>query len=148
VIVGEGTVLIRATPKEILEFVLDLERYRRADTKIGRVHWLKRDGDRGRVKHGGRLRGVPGRPLESEFTLTPWTRLEFRSVRAPWPLAHFEGLFTCEETPDGTRVHHREAFGFRGLLAGAIDRFLGRWLAQDTPREMERMRAILEQAQE
>ena len=40
-IVGEGTALIRRSPRDILEFVLDLERYRQADTKIGRVHFVE-----------------------------------------------------------------------------------------------------------
>jgi carbon monoxide dehydrogenase subunit G len=34
VIVGEGTAVIRRPPRDVLEFVLDPERYRQADTKI------------------------------------------------------------------------------------------------------------------
>ena len=32
-----GTVIVRATPQEVLEFVCDLDRYRQVDTKIVRV---------------------------------------------------------------------------------------------------------------
>lgn len=34
---AEATRVVPATSREVLEFVLDLDRYRQADTKIGRV---------------------------------------------------------------------------------------------------------------
>jgi hypothetical protein len=37
VIVGEGTAVIRRSPRDVPEFVLDLERYRQADSKIAGV---------------------------------------------------------------------------------------------------------------
>ncbi len=37
---GEGTAIVCCSPREVLEFVLDVERYRLADRKIGRVHWV------------------------------------------------------------------------------------------------------------
>jgi len=106
VIVGEGTALIRRSPRDILEFVLDLERYRQ-----------------------------------------PWSRLHFRSTPSLWPgvLYHFDGLFTCEETAEGTCVRHREAVSLRPPLAWVVDPLLRDWLARDTALEMARMKALLEQ---
>jgi hypothetical protein len=37
VVCGEGRTVIQRSPKDILEFVLDVEQYRRADLKIGQV---------------------------------------------------------------------------------------------------------------
>lgn len=141
---GEGTALIRASAREVLEFVPDVERYRRADRKIGRVHWVRRDGDHGQVKHNGRLLGLA--PIVLAMTLTPWTRLQFTFVSAPWPLAAFEGLFTCEETLEGTRVLHRERFALHPL-ARVLDPLFSAWLAADTPQEGRRIKHLLERGQ-
>ncbi len=36
-IVGEASTTVSATPNEVFDFVLDLEAYRQADRKIGKV---------------------------------------------------------------------------------------------------------------
>ena len=143
-ICGEATALIRRPPRDILEFVLDVDRYRQADTKIGRVYFVERRGDEGLLWYSGRLYGLSTPRDLHVWRLVPYSRLEFRSVHSPWPLEHFEGLFTCEETPQGTRVLHRESFFFRPLLGAIIDRMLGPWLARDLTDEVARMKGILE----
>jgi hypothetical protein len=50
-IAGEGTELIHRTARDIYEFVLDPERYKKADLKIGTVYSLTWRGDRGGI-HG------------------------------------------------------------------------------------------------
>jgi Flp pilus assembly CpaF family ATPase len=42
VIVGEASTTVRASPREVFDFVIDLERYRQADRKIGRVGEIRR----------------------------------------------------------------------------------------------------------
>ena len=144
VICGEGRTVIRRSPKDILEFVLDVEQYRRADLKIGRVHYVHRDGNEGEVRHGGRLLGLPAPPAVLAFTLTPYSRLDFRGVTMPWPLRGFTGFFTCEESPQGTIMVHRECFIF-GRVSGTLFRLLlGWWLKRDTPAEVLRMKRLLE----
>jgi hypothetical protein len=59
VIEGRATRLVAATPTEVAAFVLDLERYRRADHKIARVRSLVGDDTAGEVVFTGRLRGLP-----------------------------------------------------------------------------------------
>ncbi len=76
VVCGEGTTVIKRDPKDVLEFVFDVDRYRRADLKIGRVHWMRRDGNTGLVRHGGRLRSsrAGSDAVISSSRLTPdWT---------------------------------------------------------------------------
>lgn len=51
---------MRATAGEVFEFVIDLERYRRADHKIGCVGKVRRSGDTGTVEFSGRIRRLPG----------------------------------------------------------------------------------------
>jgi len=123
---------------------LDVDQYRLADHKIGRVYYVRRDGNRGEVRHVGKLVGIPGPAVVLGFTLTPYSRLDFRSVRVPWPVRGFEGSFTCEETSSGTHVVHRECFIF-GPIAGRIFKALfGSWLKRDTPAEVMRMKRLLE----
>jgi len=144
VVCGEGRTVIRRSPKDILEFVLDVDRYRQADLKIGRVHYVKREGNVGEVRHDGRLFGIKAPAVVLQFTLTPYSRLEFRGIKMPWPVRGFDGLFTCEETPEGTVVVHRECFIF-GRTTGHLFRLvLGWWLKRDTPAEVLRMKALLE----
>src|SRR5207247_11036018 len=56
---------------------------------------------------------------------------------------HFDGLFTCEETAEGTCVRHREAVSLRPPLAWVVEPLLRDWLARDTALEMARMKALL-----
>ena len=59
-IVGEATTTVSVPPSEVFDFVLDLNRYRQADHKIGRVGAMHRTGDTGTVRFSGRIRGLPG----------------------------------------------------------------------------------------
>ena len=145
-ICGEGDILIGRPAAEILEFVLDLPRYARADTKIRHIRSVERHGNRGTVRHGGHLRGLPGPPVTLTFELEPYSRLVFTSApRGLGRLAfQFEGSFECDETPEGTRVVHRECFRFRGPLRWLMEPYARDWLARDTREEVGRMKAILE----
>ena len=128
----------------MLEFVLDVDRYRRADLKIGRVHWMRRDGNTGLVRHGGRLVGLPAPAVTLSFELTPYSRLDFRGEEMLWPLRGFDGFFACEESPEGTLVAHRECFVLGPLVGPGFRLLFGRWLSRDTPAEVLRMKRILE----
>jgi hypothetical protein len=141
---GEGTVLICRPPRDVLEFVLDLEQYRQADTKIGPVYFVERRGNEGVIWYSARVWGLTTPRDLHAWRLVPYTRLEIRSVSSPWPVERFEGLFTCEETAEGTRVLHRESFVFRPPVAAVIERLLGPWLARDVADEVARMKKLLE----
>jgi Polyketide cyclase / dehydrase and lipid transport len=132
-------------PDEIIEFVLDLERYRQADHKIGRVGAIERHGTTGAARFRGRLRGLPGPSGTYPFTITA-TRLEFGSPiagGARWML-DFEGSFDFEETADGTRVTHREVFIFKRPWRWLAGPLLRRWLDNDTREQMTRFKDLIE----
>ena len=144
-IVGEGTATVSVSPTEVFEFVLDLNRYRQADHKIGRVGAINRDGDNGTVRFSGRIMGIPSPPATYPFTVSE-SRLQFGSPIAglnKWLLG-FDGTFDCETTDAGTVVIHREAFTFRGPLGWIMEPLLRRWLAADTKKEMVRFKEIIE----
>jgi hypothetical protein len=141
---AEGREVIAREPEAIFEFVLDVEQYRKADHKIGRLHCMHRDGNHGEVRHSGRIFGLPAPAATLAFELTPQTRLDFQGVSMPWPLTGFDGFFTCEPSPEGMLVTHRECFIF-GPVTGHVFRTLfGAWFARDTQAEVLRMKRLLE----
>jgi hypothetical protein len=144
-IVGEATATVSVAPREVVEFVLDLNRYREADRKIGRVGPSHRDGGRGTVQFSGRIRGLPGPSGVYPFTVTE-SRLRFGSPTgglARWFL-DFEGTFDMQETVEGTVVTHREAFEFKRPWRWLAEPLLRRWLVADTTEEMARFKDVIE----
>ena len=136
-------VTIDRSPDEILAWVSDLERYRQADTKITKV--IRQDEDR--VRYRGRLRGIPTPADENVVTRKPGRSLTFTGAPDRWTrrLLDFEGSFTCEPTASGTRVVHRESFGFKPAPVRVVaEAWLGRWLQQEIEDEMQRLRSQIE----
>ncbi len=144
-IVGEATTTVAATPNNVFDFVLDLNRYRQADHKIGRVGTIDNDGDHGMVQFSGRIRGLPGPSGTYPFTRAE-ARLEFGSpVAGParWFL-DFEGTFHTAQTSEGTVVTHREVFTFKRPWRWLAEPLLRRWLEKDTVEEMVRFKSLVE----
>jgi Polyketide cyclase / dehydrase and lipid transport len=144
-IVGEATATVTASTNDVIEFVLDLNRYRQADRKIGHVGPMHRSGDHGTVRFAGRIRGLPGPAGTYPFTVTR-SGLQFGSpIAGParWFL-EFEGTFRCEQTADGTVVTHREAFMFKRPWRWLAEPLLRRWLETDTTQEMVRFKELVE----
>jgi hypothetical protein len=144
-IVGQARTTVAVSPAAVLEFVLDLDRYRQADHKIGRVGSVKRFGSGGTAVFSGRIKGMPGPSGTYPFTVTP-TSLTFGSPiagAARWFL-DFEGSFECEATGEGTVVTHREVFDFKPPWRWFLDRLLRRWLENDTAEETVRFKALIE----
>jgi len=144
-IVGEATTTVSATPNDVFDFVLDLNRYRQADHKIGRVGAIDNGGDRGMVQFSGRIRGLPGPSGTYPFTRTE-SSLRFESPvagAARWFL-EFEGTFDTEHTSEGTVVTHREVFNFKRPWRWLAEPLLRRWLENDTTDEMARFKELVE----
>jgi Polyketide cyclase / dehydrase and lipid transport len=145
VIVGEATTTVAVPPEAVFDFVLDLERYRQADHKIGRVGAVERRGDRGTATFSGRIRGLPGPSGTYPFVVGP-NRLVFHSAiagPARWFL-DFEGIFECRAVEDGTEVTHREVYDFKKPWRWFVEPFLRRWLESDTTEEMARFKELVE----
>ena len=144
-IVGEATTTVSVPPSEVFDFVLDLNRYRQADHKIGRVGAMHRTGDTGTVRFSGRIRRLPGPAGTYPFKLSE-SRLQFGSPvagAARWFL-NFEGTFDCQETENGTVVTHREVFEFKRPWRWLAEPLLRRWLETDTGAEMVRFKDLLD----
>ena len=132
-----ATANVAATPQAVLEFVLDLDRYRQADHKITRVSSVTGpdEAGRGSVRLWGRLPGLPVAPDRQDFTLERWNRLTF--VGAPRQASRlvfdFVGTFECVPLDDlTTRVTHAYDFTFRRPF-----RWIGRRLAEPLRQEID-----------
>jgi hypothetical protein len=142
---GVAEAVVRRPPDAILAFVTDLERYKLADWKIGRVLEQRRDGDRTFMRHGGSLRGIPGPPVSLEVVVDGLS-VRYRSIPtfpSRWVLT-FDGGFELTETPAGTRVVHTERFHFRAPWRYVAEPYLRTWLDGDIAQEMVRLKEILE----
>src|SRR4051812_44660476 len=95
---GVAEAVVRRPPRAILDFVSDLERYKLADHKIGRVLEQRHEGDHIFMRHGGTLRGVPGPPV-SLVVEVDGLSVRYRSVPSfpsRWVL-RFDGGFELTE---------------------------------------------------
>jgi Polyketide cyclase / dehydrase and lipid transport len=136
-----GRAVVPQSPEEVLRFVCDLERYRFADTKIGKIirqPVLSADGT-GTARYRGRVR--PPIPADTnDVRLRRWTRIDFVGSSGSWrrKVLDFHGWFTCEETDAGTVVEHGEHVDFHRPGSWLIEPFLRKWLAADMDKEMTR----------
>lgn len=151
VIRAEGTVVIERSPRQVLEYVLDLDRYRQADGKITSVSeqpLLGPESPEGRARYRGRLRMLPTPSQWQTVSLTPWKRLELRTEPGQWTahLATFIGGFICEELEGGgTRLTHYEQFDFRPPANWVMDRYLGQWMQKYLDEEeLPRLKTLIE----
>jgi hypothetical protein len=145
-IAAEGTASIERPPDDIIDFVLDLERYMQADTKITRVLAADIDGSTGEVRYAGRVRGIPGPAMVNTVSVERPRRIDFRSKPGTWQhaLLGFHGSFVLDANGDTTHVLHREEFSFRPPLKWLAEPLLRRWLDAAMEDEMVRMKSLLE----
>jgi hypothetical protein len=139
----EATVDIDRPPNVILDWISDLERYRRADRKITHVVLQ----EPGRIRYRGRLRGLPT-PVDEQTVHRDETSLTFRGApRWTRRLLDFEGGFRCSASGDGggTTVQHVEEFGFKPAPVRWIaEAWLGAWLQRDVESEVQRLKQLVE----
>lgn len=139
---ARASIEVRATPQEILEFVLDLERYRKVDSKILAVGSVTGpdEAGRGRVRLWTRLKWTPPAPDVQTFELQRWNRLTFTgAARQPSRLIlDFTGVVECQPTSSGTLVTHWYEMRFRGPFR-LLERPHRAWLQQDLQEELQRV---------
>ncbi len=145
IITGEGSVVIERSAQDILEFALDLDRYRKVDPKFRKVHRHRMHGDEGEVRYSGTLRGIPTPADTQTIRLTRWTRLDYVSVPSALNrLARFHGWFECAEGDEGTLVQHHEQFDFSPAIAWLAAPVLKQWLQSQVEQEVQELKRQLE----
>lgn len=136
---AEATVDVVATPRQVLEFVLDFDQYRKVDPKIVRTGTVTGpdESGKGSVKLFARMRGLPPAPDTHDFDLQRWSSITFvGAAKKPGRLLfEFTGVVECEPIGDATRVRHAYEFRFKGPLK-FIERANAKWLQRELDAEM------------
>ena len=141
-----GEVDVLASPRKVLELVLDLPSYRHVDPKIRRVRVTPvMDGvDDGRAEVVGSLWLFPPMVDTHLVHLDRWTGATFRG--APGGFARriydFTGRFEVAEHEGFTRVRHSYEVDFHPR---ALQPFVARihaWMVRDLDEEMARLVAM------
>ncbi|MEV0379474.1 SRPBCC family protein [Nonomuraea sp. NPDC050643] len=146
--------VIRCTPEEFLEFVMDAERYAEIDDKIGPIDWVRRTGDLTEFRFRPVLPGVPGPApkLVSQMRLTPGRRVDVQY--APLPrnrlnhrLSRFSASFEAEAAADGTsKVTRMISIDFAPFVRWLLEPVLRRRLPADVEKEVRGAKERLESA--
>lgn len=140
---GVGEAVVPVPPEQAVGLVLDLERYRRADYKIGKVKWVRPDATGATIRFKSKMAGLPG-PYVTQRIERTGNRLDVRTIAPKWMnrVVTFEGVVDCTPADGGTRFYHREALAFHGPFR-LLEPILRGWLSKDTPAEVGRVAAML-----
>lgn len=146
----EVTEKISCTPDELLEFVMDVERYAQVDRKIRPVQWARRDGNLTEFCFRPRLVGIPAPPSVAQMRLTPGKRIDI--TLAPPPAnrmtrmaSEFDASFVCTPVEGGTRLVRTLNFRFKPWLRWLAEPLLRRRLAEDVRDEVQLAKQYLQQ---
>lgn len=138
----------RCTPDELLEFVLDIERYAEIDDKIRPVLWVRRDGDELEFACRPKLAGLRTPKVvqrirrtgeRAEISLAPRPRNRLTHL-----MAHFEASFVCARRDDATEVTRTLVFAFKPAVRWLVEPLLRRRLPGEVADELARAKALLE----
>jgi Polyketide cyclase / dehydrase and lipid transport len=141
---------VSCTPEAFLALVMDPRRYAEVDRKLGRIDWVRADGDVTEFRFRSVLPGLgPGPKIVSRMTLTPGRRVDVRLPDRPENrlarrLSTFEASFECVPVDGGIRVRRRIAFGFAAPLRWLVEPVLRRKLPADVEAEVKGAKRLLE----
>jgi hypothetical protein len=146
---GEAELVIAYPPQGIIDFVMDLEEYRKVDDKLGKIHWIKPapGGEGVLVRFRPRLMGMPGPTTTQRVVPTRDHRIEITAVPS-WTdsMVTFHAYFRCEPVEGGTKVVRGLDFTF-GKAMSWMDGPVTRWLATSIPQELANAKEYLESGQ-
>jgi hypothetical protein len=144
---------VRCAPDDFLALVMDAERYAEVDAKLGRIDWVRRDGDVVDFQFRSRLPGVfgPGPRVVSRMRLIPGKRVDVQYAPPPRNrlvrrISTFAASFECEPTTDGTRVIRTIEMRFAPFLRWYLEPILDKTLRPDVEKEIDGAKELLERS--
>ena len=143
------TAHLTCSADEFLAFVLDVERYREVDDKIGPIDWVRTDGNVTEFRFRPTLPGLgPAPKCVSRMTLTPGERIDIRyaPTRENWlvhRLSSFAASFRCTPEGEGIRATRTISIGLPPIVRRLLDPYLQRRLQASIDRELELTQTIL-----
>lgn len=146
---GTASATFGLTADEYLSFVLDVERYRQVDDKLGPIDWVRTDGNVTEFRFRPKMPLMPWSPkVVSRMTLTPGQRIDIEYAPKPHNrLAHllssFFAFFSVEPVADGIEVTRSVTISLPALLRPVERVTLGRQLQASVERELDFTPAVL-----
>lgn len=140
---GVATAVFSCDASEYLAFVLDVERYREVDDKIGPIAWVRTEGNVTEFRFRPKMPMMPWSPkVVSRMTLTPGERIDIQYAPKPQNrLAHllssFSAFFACEPVDGGIRVTRSVTISLPALLRPVERLTLTSNLQRSVERELE-----------
>ena len=141
---AEGSVEVRATPRDVLELVCDMRAYMALGGKIVKVYEnppLDAAGN-GFVVFRGSLRGIRSPKQRQSVELDRWRSITFESA-GPWladRMVWMRGGFVVDPVDGGSLVTHSYRFRFKRPFGLLIERYGRDWLQQDLEDELRRIK--------
>ncbi|TPQ16453.1 SRPBCC family protein [Streptomyces sporangiiformans] len=149
----EVTETFPCTPDELLDFVMDVERYALVDRKLRPVLWTRRDGNLLEFAFRPRLAGLPAPRTVARARLTPGHRIDI--ALAPPPAnrltrlaSDFDARFVCTPVENGTRLVRTLNFRFRPPLRWLAEPLLRRPLTADVQEEVRLAKEYIQRQKE
>jgi hypothetical protein len=141
---------VSCSPEAFLALVMDPRRYAEVDRKLGRIDWVRSEGDVTEFRFRSVLPGLgPGPKIVSRMTLTPGERVDVALPDRPENrlarrMSTFEASFSCVPVDGGIRVTRRIGFGFATPLRRLLEPVLRRKLRADVEDEVRGAKRLLE----
>jgi hypothetical protein len=137
----DATEIFPCTPDELLDFVMDVERYALVDRKLRPVLWTRRDGNLLEFAFRPRLAGLPAPRTVARMRLTPGHRIDIELAPPPANrltrlASDFDASFVCTPVEDGTRLVRTLNFRFLPPLRWLAEPLLRRPLTADVQEEV------------
>lgn len=145
------TETIHCTPEELLDFVMDPERYAEVDDKIGTIEWVRREPNVTEFRFRGKLPGLPGPApkLVSRMRLSPGERIDVglppvRENNLVKRMVDVSASWVCAPAELGTTVTRTLRFDFKPPARWLAEPVLRRTLQPDVENEIRQAKAYLE----
>jgi hypothetical protein len=141
-------ITIAATAEEVLELVMDIERYAEIDDKIAPILWSQREGDVVTFACRPTLAGLRQPKAVQTMRLTPGERIDIALTPRPanrlaHAVARFDASFVCLEIPGGTEVTRTLRFRFAPALGWLLAPLFRRRLPGEVEAELDRVQQLL-----
>lgn len=140
---------IATTSDELLEFVMDIERYAEVDPKIKPILWSRRDGNRLEFACRPKLAGIRQPKVVQFAELTPGRRIEIGllpepSNRLAHKIASFHASFDCVAENGSTRVTRTLEFTFAPAIRWLMEPLFRHRLPTEVREEVQRAKNYFE----
>jgi hypothetical protein len=142
---------IACSPEAYLDFVMDVERYKEVDDKLGPILWTRRRGDVLEFKFRPKLPGfrLPEPGTISQMRLVPGRRIDVELAPLPHnalgrATSRFRASFACTPVDGGVRVTRMISFDFNPLIRWFFEPRLSRTLPASVERELRLSKKLLE----